>query len=500
MSIERDCYEEKADRVRKPGCFPFKAKPLHALLLAVLACWQMDMRASQTEHTAGRMPPARAQHIEFNSSFLRGGDGIDVLRFAEGNSVEPGLYNPDLLVNGNWMARTENGIKLQETTVAPGDFVIDDLYPTGYGGDLQVDIEEADGSVRSFSVPYAAVPRSLREGQHRYSLTAGVQRQPGSRLNAGANALYRRPYTLFSGSVSRAGPASNCHWRARRLGRSTPEGSRCRSPGRDLRHRAGPACRGRAPHQCARCTHRCTGCAVVPYMTPYAMNEVSLDPKGMSMDVELQEANRRVAPVAGAAAMVVFKTSYSRSGVLRLTQAERRPCFGAVVSDESGKDLGWSAKPASSCCAACRTRAAARPVEGRRWHGPLQHGLFAAGAGALHRLPCASQHGPALRAVPSCRSAVPSGRADTQSRDLAPHRHPPVQPALPGREASWRFAASLRISVLRTTADAKQYTARRNALGAGRPGRQQPWPADRSQPEWVNCRDSPTHAQASVGV
>src|SRR2546429_7261700 len=27
--------------------------------------------------------PARAQHIEFNSSFLRGGDGIDVLRFAE---------------------------------------------------------------------------------------------------------------------------------------------------------------------------------------------------------------------------------------------------------------------------------------------------------------------------------------------------------------------------------------------------------------------------------
>src|SRR5256885_16625715 len=71
------------------------------------ACWQMDMRASQTEHTAGRMPPARAQHIEFNSSFLRGGDGIDVLRFAEGNSVEPGLYNPDLLVNGNWMARTE---------------------------------------------------------------------------------------------------------------------------------------------------------------------------------------------------------------------------------------------------------------------------------------------------------------------------------------------------------------------------------------------------------
>src|SRR5256885_9527612 len=68
---------------------------------------------------------------------------------------------------------TQNGIKLYETTVAPGAFVINDLYPTGYGGDLQVSITEANGAVRSFAVPYAAVPLSLREGQDRYSLTAG---------------------------------------------------------------------------------------------------------------------------------------------------------------------------------------------------------------------------------------------------------------------------------------------------------------------------------------
>ncbi|WP_336695485.1 fimbria/pilus outer membrane usher protein [Delftia acidovorans] len=71
---------------------------------------------------------------------------------------------------------TQNGIKLYETTVAPGAFVINDLYPTGYGGDLQVSITEANGAVRSFAVPYAAVPLSLREGQNRYSLTAGVVR------------------------------------------------------------------------------------------------------------------------------------------------------------------------------------------------------------------------------------------------------------------------------------------------------------------------------------
>src|SRR5256885_4026120 len=42
---------------------------------------------------------------------------------------------------------------------------------------------------------------------------------------------------------------------------------------------------------------------------------------------------------------VVFKTSYSRSAVLRLTQADTSPVpFGAVVSDESGKDLGMVGK------------------------------------------------------------------------------------------------------------------------------------------------------------
>jgi outer membrane usher protein len=71
---------------------------------------------------------------------------------------------------------SQNGIRLYETTVAPGAFVISDLYPTGYGGDLQVSVTEADGSVRSFAVPYAAVPLSLREGQNRYSLTAGMVR------------------------------------------------------------------------------------------------------------------------------------------------------------------------------------------------------------------------------------------------------------------------------------------------------------------------------------
>lgn len=65
---------------------------------------------------------------------------------------------------------------LYETTVAPGPFVIDDLYSTGYSGDLSVTVTEADGRSRSFLVPFASVAQLLRPGTTRFSLTAGQYR------------------------------------------------------------------------------------------------------------------------------------------------------------------------------------------------------------------------------------------------------------------------------------------------------------------------------------
>lgn len=74
---------------------------------------------------------------------------------------------------------TQNGVLLLETTVSPGPFQIDDLYPTGYGGDLDVTVLEADGSQQSFKVPYAALPQMLRPQVLRYSLAGGVFRDGG---------------------------------------------------------------------------------------------------------------------------------------------------------------------------------------------------------------------------------------------------------------------------------------------------------------------------------
>ncbi|MGL6017134.1 MAG: fimbria/pilus outer membrane usher protein [Gibbsiella quercinecans] len=74
---------------------------------------------------------------------------------------------------------SQNGSKIYETTVSPGAFVISDLYPTGFGGDLDVIIKEADGSEKRFSVPYASVAKLKRPGMTYYSLTGGVSRLSG---------------------------------------------------------------------------------------------------------------------------------------------------------------------------------------------------------------------------------------------------------------------------------------------------------------------------------
>ena len=71
----------------------------------------------------------------------------------------------------------QNGVQIYQTTVTPGPFTISDLYPTGYGGNLDVTVTEADGRVRTFSVPYASVAQLLRPGITRFSMSAGQLRQ-----------------------------------------------------------------------------------------------------------------------------------------------------------------------------------------------------------------------------------------------------------------------------------------------------------------------------------
>ncbi|EGT5713511.1 fimbrial biogenesis outer membrane usher protein [Cronobacter dublinensis subsp. dublinensis] len=103
-------------------------------------------------------------------------------------------YAPDIRGIARTNARVtvrQSGQTIYETTVAPGEFAINDLYPTGYGGNLDVTVYEADGSEQHFQVPYASVAQQLRPGALRYSVVAGEYHQDSLRSKP---ALYQATY------------------------------------------------------------------------------------------------------------------------------------------------------------------------------------------------------------------------------------------------------------------------------------------------------------------
>ncbi|WP_414147778.1 fimbria/pilus outer membrane usher protein [Erwinia sp. BNK-24-b] len=77
----------------------------------------------------------------------------------------------------------QNGYEVYRLNVAPGNFVIDDLFPMYDSGDLEVTVTEADGTVRTFTVPYSSVPLLLREGRIKYAITAGKLRHNSERYS-----------------------------------------------------------------------------------------------------------------------------------------------------------------------------------------------------------------------------------------------------------------------------------------------------------------------------
>ncbi|MFM0339153.1 fimbria/pilus outer membrane usher protein [Paraburkholderia fungorum] len=69
----------------------------------------------------------------------------------------------------------QRGFVIYSAFVAPGPFVIDDLYGASTG-DLDVTVTEADGRETHFVQPFASLPVLAREGAVRYSASAGKYR------------------------------------------------------------------------------------------------------------------------------------------------------------------------------------------------------------------------------------------------------------------------------------------------------------------------------------
>jgi len=83
------------------------------------------------------------------------------------------------------------------------------------------------------------------------------------------------------------------------------------------------------------------GFVVTSNLMPYRMNEVNLDPKGSSLDVELDASRQQVAPRAGSVVLLEFGTKSGKATLLRASLEDGRPVpFGAVVRDDAGEEVG----------------------------------------------------------------------------------------------------------------------------------------------------------------
>lgn len=83
------------------------------------------------------------------------------------------------------------------------------------------------------------------------------------------------------------------------------------------------------------------GYALLPSMSPYRYNTVALDPQGMSDNIELDGGEQRIAPYAGAAVKVKFKTRHGYSVLIQSLLAEGQTIpMGADVRDATGDVIG----------------------------------------------------------------------------------------------------------------------------------------------------------------
>ncbi|MCU4313820.1 fimbria/pilus outer membrane usher protein [Acinetobacter bereziniae] len=108
--------------------------------------------------------------------------------------------------NAKVIIRQNNNI-IYQINVAPGPFLIQDLNPAYGSGDLHVSVEESDGTIQAYLVPYSSLPVLQREGRTHYSVLAGdyrdgLLRSKDSKTVVQAAAVHglKRGLSVYAGS------------------------------------------------------------------------------------------------------------------------------------------------------------------------------------------------------------------------------------------------------------------------------------------------------------
>jgi len=84
-----------------------------------------------------------------------------------------------------------------------------------------------------------------------------------------------------------------------------------------------------------------SGFGVVPYLSPYYLNDVQISLEGAPTELEVDNANQKVAPVEGSIVRLKFNATSGRPLliVLQASSGVRIP-IGATVTDSLGNEVG----------------------------------------------------------------------------------------------------------------------------------------------------------------
>jgi outer membrane usher protein len=83
------------------------------------------------------------------------------------------------------------------------------------------------------------------------------------------------------------------------------------------------------------------GYAILPYLRPYRINSIEIDPKGSHDDIAFDRTVAQVVPWEGSVVKVSFGTTVQNNVTIMARQANSQPLpFAASIFDPSGKEIG----------------------------------------------------------------------------------------------------------------------------------------------------------------
>ena len=121
----------------------------------------------------------------------------------------------------------QNNYVLYTASVPPGPFEVSDIYPSGSNGDLEVTIIEADGRRRVTMQAFSSLPIMVREGQVKYSVSAGQYNSNNDGLASPEFVSSTLAYGINSNLTGIVGVQASENFKALSVGagRNTPIGA-----------------------------------------------------------------------------------------------------------------------------------------------------------------------------------------------------------------------------------------------------------------------------------